>query len=109
MKIATRFRVLCRPQTAAGFELIGLPVLVAADTQGVLRHLGRTRQEGDIGLLLIEESLEASLPEEVQREAERGQWPVILPFPGPRWRAESVAEDRVVELLRRAIGYRVKL
>lgn len=109
MKVATRFRVLCRPQTAAGFELIGLPVLIASDTESALRQLERTRQEGEIGLLLIEESLEATLPEEVHREAERGQWPVILPFPGPRWRGESAAEDRVVALLRRAIGYRVRL
>ena len=109
MTTTTQFRLLCRPQSAAGFELIGLPVLVADDGAAVLRHIERMRDEGEVGLVLIEESLESALPEEIQLQTERGQRPVLLPFPGPCWRGESTAQERIVALLRRAIGYRVKL
>jgi hypothetical protein len=33
----------------------------------------------------------------------------VVPFPGPAWEKLAPAEERVIELLRRAIGYRVRL
>ena len=35
--------------------------------------------------------------------------PVVVPFPGPDRSARPSAETDLVELLRRAIGYRVRL
>ena len=40
---------------------------------------------------------------------DRVEQPIVVPFPGPAWRAVASAEEQVVELLRRAIGYRVRL
>jgi hypothetical protein len=59
--------------------------------------------------VLVEESLRDGLPQEAQARLDRTARPVVVPFPGPTWRAARPAEEWVVELLRRAIGYRVRL
>ena len=101
--------VLCRPATAAGFALAGLPAATmpeAADpAPAVTALLGRT----DVGVVLVEESIYESLPPELRLRLDRSPRPVVVPFPGPAWTGARTAEERIVELLRRAIGYRVKL
>ena len=102
-------RTLCRPASKAGFNLAGLEASVLPDGAhpGPLIDdlMGRTR----VGVVLIEESIYDSLPEDLQRRLERSARPIAVPFPGPEWRAVVSGEERVVELLRRAIGYRVRV
>jgi len=101
--------VICRPAAAAGFALAGLtsePVSEAADPAApIAAFLSRA----DLGVLLVEESIYESLPVELRARLDRSARPVVVPFPGPAWSGARSAEDRVVELLRRAIGYRVRL
>jgi vacuolar-type H+-ATPase subunit F/Vma7 len=61
------------------------------------------------GVVIIDESLYRDLPEELQRSLRRSTLPVVIPVPGPDWTAESTAHDYIVDILRRAIGYRVRL
>ncbi|MBL8988268.1 MAG: hypothetical protein JNJ80_18495 [Gemmatimonadetes bacterium] len=101
--------VICRPSAAAGFALAGLvaePVSEAADPSPPIAAL---LARGELGVLLIEESIYESLPAELRVRLDRSARPVVVPFPGPAWSGARSAEDRVVELLRRAIGYRVRL
>ena len=37
-----------------------------------------------------------------------GSSPLVVLFPSPGWRVEA-PEERMIELLRRAVGYRVRL
>ena len=75
-----RVRVLCRPPLAAGFRLAGLTPIEAQD------------------------------PEEGGRRLAREPLPLVVPFPGPAWGPpREGAEAYIAELLRRAIGYRVRL
>lgn len=90
-------RVLCRPTSAAGFRLAGLAVTTAVDRAAAAAALDDLT---DAALVLVEDALH-----DPARKATG--LPVVLPFPGPAW--EAVADDRVVEILRRAIGYRVRL
>jgi vacuolar-type H+-ATPase subunit F/Vma7 len=53
--------------------------------------------------------LHQALPEETTRALRKAQFPVVIPVPGPKWTAESSAHEYIVEILRRAIGYRVRL
>ncbi len=105
----TAVRVLCRPELAPGFALAGVAVDQAApgaDAGAALSALlGRT----DVGVVLIEDRLHQGLPDEARRRADRSAQPVVVPFPSPAWDAVPPAEQYVVELLRRAIGYRVRL
>jgi vacuolar-type H+-ATPase subunit F/Vma7 len=64
----------------------------------------------DIGVLLVEQSLLDALDPATERELSRRPTPIIVPFPGPAWRErERAPESLVLQLLQRAIGYRVRL
>jgi vacuolar-type H+-ATPase subunit F/Vma7 len=101
-------RVVCRPELAPGFELAGLTVDRAGDGAAaavVLRRLGADPQ---VGVVLVEERLHRAVPSEVLQRLDRRVLPVITPFPSPGWDVQGLAEEYVLEILRQAIGYRVR-
>jgi vacuolar-type H+-ATPase subunit F/Vma7 len=103
-------RVVCRAGIADGFGLAGVKTLVASSGAEAAAWLARLRQEPEVGVVLLEEALLAGLPERSLRDLERELLPILVTFPGPR--REEVppsGEQRIVEILRRAIGYRVRL
>jgi vacuolar-type H+-ATPase subunit F/Vma7 len=103
-------RVLCRPALAPGFLLAGLrPIEVETAGQAQTRLLALAADPG-AGILLVEEELFDRLPVEFRRELARRPLPLLVPFPSPRWQtAEAEVDGYIAELLRQAIGYRVRL
>jgi len=102
-------RALCHTATAPGFALAGIVPDTAdepAAADAILRGLLKL---SEVGVVLLEESLYASLAPDLRIVVDRIARPVVVPFPGPAWRSVASAEEQVVELLRRAIGYRVRL
>jgi len=100
--------VVTRPGDGLGFRLAGVTVEEVARGEEVLRL--RLLLAGDAPpLLAVEDEILAALPETVvQRAAERGA--VLVPFTLPRrWDAPSRPEDYVAALVRRAIGYQIKV
>jgi vacuolar-type H+-ATPase subunit F/Vma7 len=102
-------RVLCRSGTAAGFALAGLVPDIADDESAAEAALRTLLRRAEVGVVLLEEPLYRSLAPDLRTAVDRVAQPVVVPFPGPAWRAAASAEEQVVELLRRAIGYRVRL
>jgi vacuolar-type H+-ATPase subunit F/Vma7 len=103
-------RVLCRPAVAAGFRLAGLTPVEAEDAEAGGRRLAALLDARDIGVLLVEESFYAALPDGARRQLARQPVPIVVPFPGPVWMPpREGAEAFIAELLRQAIGYRVRL
>jgi vacuolar-type H+-ATPase subunit F/Vma7 len=102
-------RVLCRPAVAPGFALTGMVVDQAEAGPEAAVSLATLLGRPDVGVVLIEDALFQALPEEIRRRADRSGIPVVVPFPSPAWEVGPAAEQYVVELLRRAIGYRVRL
>ena len=102
-------RLMCRPATAAGFGLSGLSALALPPGADATPPVEALLRPGDPGVLLIEEAIFDDLGPELRQRLERSVRPVVVPFPGPSWTERGPAEERVVELLRRAIGYRVRL
>jgi len=102
-------RVVCRPALAAGFALAGLVADVVEQDEPAEPILSALAQQSDAGVILVEEEIFDALAPDVRARLERSAVPVLVPFPGPSWVARPSAEERVVELLRQAIGYRVKL
>ena len=77
----------------------------ASDEAMASEQLDLLRAGDRAGLVLLEDVLYRAV------EAAHGRpkgLPVVVPFPGPSWRGLA-PEERVLEILRRAIGYRVKL
>ncbi|HEY7480508.1 MAG TPA: V-type ATP synthase subunit F [Gemmatimonadales bacterium] len=102
-------RVLCQPELAAGFELAGLQVHEASSTDQAAERLGALLSQDEIGVLLVDERLHRGLSEELRRELARRPLPMVVPFPGPSWAEQRDPDAYVLELLRQAIGYRVRL
>ena len=61
------------------------------------------------GVVFVEELLYDALPEPLRASLEQLAVPVVIPFPGPRSGARSSAENQLTEMLRVAIGHRVRL
>ena len=104
-------RVLCRPAVAVGFRLASLRVHTAPDAAAATERLASLRRDPAVGLVLIEDALHDALPPEAaDTRASATTLPIVVPFPGPSWKAPgSAAEARILEILRRALGYRVRL
>lgn len=102
-------RTLCRPGSKAGFNLAGLEASVLPSGADPGPRIDDLMRRPTVGVVLIEEAIYDALPDDIQRRLERSARPIVVPFPGPEWRAAVSGEERVVELLRRAIGYRVRV
>ena len=101
-------RVLSRPALAAGFELAGLAVTRVADGADGAAAIGRLAAEANVGIILVDDALYRELPRGLLTRLDRGALPIVAPVPVPRWDAQSEAEAYVLEILRQAIGYRVR-
>lgn len=105
-----RLQVVCAPAVALGFELAGLPTSSVVTPAEAERCILRLLDDPDLGVILLEEQWHGVLSKETRRELTRRSLPVVLPFPGPSWEPRRPGPDSyILELLRQAIGYRVRL
>lgn len=101
-------RIVCRPAQVSGFALAGLEVEVAADAVRAADVLRRVSADGKVAIVLVDEHLHRGLPWEVRKRLDRQAEPIVTPFPSPGWDEAAAAEEYVLEILRQAIGYRVR-
>lgn len=103
--------VICRREAALGFALAGIAPIEASsgtDAAAALAALAHAPAKG--GVVLIEARLYDALPPAVRRQIHRDGAPILVPFPGPAPLPPGAApEQELLEVLRRAIGYRVRL
>lgn len=101
--------VVVRPEDALGFRLAGARV-VEAPRGGEAAALRSLLAEPRTGVLAVEEQVLAAVPAHLLRRAHDRGIPVLLPFALPRRRGEEGrGRAYVAALIRRAIGYAVKL
>lgn len=104
-----RVGVVATAPVALGFNLTGLRPWVASSVEEAEERLAASSREGGWGLVLVQEEL---LPASASTASEGSapSLPIVVPFPGPaRERPVDEARAYVTELLRRAVGYRVRL
>ncbi len=105
-----RVLALCRPPSAVGFALAGLQPMEAQDAGEANRRMSALLADTSLGIVLVESSLYEALDEEVRRRISSRVLPLVIPFPAPAWTERAAASDAyVVELLRQAVGYQVRL
>ncbi len=66
-------------------------------------------RQGGIAVVLLDEALEKALPDDIRRMVARLDVPVVLPIPDPAWERRDLPDHYIADLLRRAIGYRIRL
>ncbi len=106
--MALSLRVVSRPALAAGFELAGLAVTRVADASAAADAMRRLAADPTVGMVLVDAALYHALPRDLTTRLDRQALPVVAPFPAPTWDVEGEAEAYVLEILRQAIGYRVR-
>ncbi len=104
--------VLCTPGVAKGFGLAGLAAHAVEDGDAAAAALARllAAPAGERpAVVLVEEDLLAALPPPLRRRLSRDPALLAVPFPAPRAAAAAAPEAFLLEILRQAIGYRVRL
>lgn len=101
--------VVADPGVALGFRLAGLRPQVAESAEAAAALLDEMSGTNRWGVILVQDNLmPAADPVSVRRS--RSGLPILVPFPRPgRERLPGEAEAYVAELLRQAVGYRVRL
>ncbi|HET6921771.1 MAG TPA: V-type ATP synthase subunit F [Anaeromyxobacteraceae bacterium] len=105
----TGFKVVTRPGDGLGFRLAGADVEEVAAGEEAARFRSLLA-EPQLGVLAVEDQVLAAVPEPLVRRAAARGLPVLLPFALPRRFAEpGRGEAYLAALIRRAIGYHIKL
>lgn len=106
----SRFLVMTYPDASAGFRLAGIEVKEVTEDQDISSLLHSIIEVGEYGLLAVEERLLAKVPDEILRRIRKKGIPVIVPIDTPRsWHGEADTETYIIKLIRKAIGYQVKI
>lgn len=104
-----RLKVVTRPGAGLGFRLAGVPVEEMGEAAGAER-IAALLEEPGLGILAIDEDLLRQVPPTTLERASRDGVPIVLPFTLPiRWEEGGGGEAYVAALIRRAIGYHIKI
>lgn len=108
--MAAHLIVITDPDTALGFRLTGAEVTVVTGREDAAdRLLGLLRRK-EAGIVIYNEEYRTALPEKSQTALEDSVTPVFFAIPVAR--ARRIGESReeyLGRLLRRTIGYQLKL
>lgn len=95
------------PDALHGFSLAGIPQH-AVELPDAEKMLKETMAEPDNGLVIVDERLMKDVTEEHLRDLEHNWQGVLLILPSPE-KPPVEEEDYATRLIRRAIGYHVRL
>ena len=101
--------VLTTPDNETGFRLAGFSTMTISVEQATTA-LDNLSKEGKYGLVCIEELLYVNVKKEIVDRIRKKGLPVIMPLHIPNTFNESgTREGHIARLIRRTIGYQVKL
>ena len=102
-------RVILRSEFATGFELAGLAVTRVDAAPDALHAVRQAAANADVGIVLVDDALYRALPRELVSRLDREALPIVAPIPAARRDVAGEAEAYILEILKQAIGYRVRL
>lgn len=104
------FMVITGPGAGMGFGCAGVETRELppeGDLSGLLLEL---QAGGKYGIVVVDERLLEKVPDNVMRRITKKGLPVIVPARIPsRWDEREAAEAPVMRLIRKAIGYQIKI
>lgn len=108
----SRLRVVAVGQypLISGFALAGVPTIEAETHAEAVARLNELVTADDVGVVIADRAVINALPEATRRRLSRRSVPIVLALPAPDWGEVAAAgETQILDLLQRAIGYRVRL
>jgi len=104
------FLVITGQGGSLGFRCAGLDCVEVADALSISSTLVAIQDEGKYGLVAVEEKLLEKVSEAVMRRVKKKGLPIIIPINIPKkWGEMEYGESPVVKLIRKAIGYQIKI
>ncbi|MBI5809737.1 MAG: hypothetical protein HZB21_00885 [Deltaproteobacteria bacterium] len=103
------FIVITGPGHSRGFRCAGFDCMEAVEDEvsGLLLSI---QDKGRYGLVAVEERLLMSVTDAVMRRIRKRGLPVIMHINMPeKWEEREPGESPVVRLIRKAIGYQIKI
>ena len=102
--------VITDEASLVGFRLTGVEVR-GATPETAAEVLRETIDRGNVGLVAINEDLIKGFDQRMMRIVTESEMPLIIPFPPVVFTEEKrdVEESYVAQLIRKAIGYHIKL
>lgn len=102
--------VIGEPEIIEGFALTGARIRPESDPARVERMLANLFQSGETDIVVVTESLFERIPEKTRIRAETSGHPIFLTLPRPAGiELPGEREDLISRIIRRAIGYRLKV
>ncbi|HUK56228.1 MAG TPA: V-type ATP synthase subunit F [Nitrospiria bacterium] len=96
--------------TALGFRLSGVEVRKADTMEELQERLEELLREKNARLVILDEEMVRRLPEKLERRLEHSTEPLFLPIPTVKiWREAVPPEEYAARLIRRAIGYQIRI
>lgn len=106
----SKLLIITYHDTSLGFNLAGAEVKEINEKDDVTVVLNNILKDGSYGLLAIEEGLLSKVEEGVLKRMKKSGIPLIVPINTPKsWHGGAAAESYISKLIRRAIGYQVKI
>ena len=106
----SKLLVITYPDTSLGFSLAGVEVKDVSEGEDITAILQGIVEKGEYGLLAVEEKLLSEVDGGILKRIRKTGIPVIVPIDTPKsWQTEEEMESHIARLIRRAIGYQVKI
>lgn len=104
----SRLLVITRPSLVAGFHLAGVDAYGAEDVESAQEMIETWLDEGESGLLAIDDGIFERLEPAVIRRMDAGdQMPYLVIPGGGSLGAEASRRQRIASTIRRAIGFQI--
>ena len=91
-------------QTSLPFLGIGIDVVINEETEGVRRTLRKLFEEEKYGIIFITQSLAAKCLDLIEELSEKKSSPLVTIVPDSIGEGSGIAEQRLENLIRKAVG-----
>ena len=104
----SRFAVIVRPSLVSGFRLAGVEAYAAQDVEAAEEIAKKWLDEGEAGLLAIDDGLLEHMSTSIIRRLESSERLFHVALPGGDPLGERASRrHRLAEMIRRAIGFHI--
>ena len=92
-----------------GFALAGVQIREVANISDAHRVLAVEMDDEHNGIILIDELFTTELPSKLQKRVDESAIPLVMGIPViTKWEYVQKSEDIIVDIIQRAVGYRIK-
>lgn len=102
--------VIAEADAVVGFRLAGVEAEAASGPGEAERLLRERISGGETAIVLVSQGFLDGFSESMRRRLERLGLPLVVPIPiSPGWWREGRGDDYVLGIIRRAIGFQMKI